>query len=84
MKRIRVESSDVASMGFEPSGISAEPSTYGNVTSGTLEVEFKNGSVYQYFRVSLADYQRVLWSDSVGRALHHTIKLKKYAYKRIA
>lgn len=63
MDRISVTSSNVAAVGYEAS-------------SSTLEVEFKNGSVYQYFDVP-ADHFRAL-SDgrlrSVGKYLNSEIK----------
>lgn len=52
MERQPVESSNVASVGYE---------------NGTLEVEFKNGAVYDYSDVSPEEYQALLESESVGK-----------------
>lgn len=60
MEREMVDSSNVLSIGYEPS-------------SCTLEVEFKNG-VYQYYNVPEPIYQQLIESDSKGKFLHVYIK----------
>ncbi len=63
MDRISVASSNVASVGYEEN-------------TSTLEVEFKNGSVYQYLDVP-ADHFRALSGgglSSVGKYLNTEIK----------
>ena len=52
MDRHAVTSSNVASVGYE---------------NGTLEVEFKNGAVYDYSDVAPEEYQALLGSESVGK-----------------
>jgi hypothetical protein len=61
MEREIVDSSTVLSVGYEP-------------TSGTLEVEFKNGGIYQYYNVPEPIYQSLMTSDSKGKFLHVYIK----------
>ena len=53
MQRQAVESSTLASIGYDE-GL------------GVLEVEFKNGRVYQYFMVPAALYEQLLSSTSKG------------------
>ncbi len=61
MERETVNSSTVLSIGYEP-------------TSETLEVEFKNGGIYQYYNVPEPIYQSLMTSDSKGKFLHVYIK----------
>ena len=50
-------------------------------SSNTLEVEFKDGSVYQYHDVNNTEYQDFMNSTSLGSALS---KLdKKHPYNRV-
>ena len=69
MNRTPVTSSNVASVGYDP-------------TTLTLEVEFHNGTVYQYFDVSEAVYQELITAGSVGGYLNHNIK-NSYRYVQI-
>ncbi len=61
MERDMVESSVIVSVGYEDS-------------SETLEVEFKNGGVYQYYNVPEPIYQDFMGSDSKGTFLNVYIK----------
>lgn len=61
MEREMVDSSTVLSIGYEP-------------TSSTLEVEFKNGGLYQYYNVPEPIHQQLMASDSKGKFLHAYIK----------
>jgi DNA helicase HerA-like ATPase len=61
MERDMVDSSAVVSIGYERS-------------SGTLEVEFKNGGLYQYYNVPEPIYQELMGSDSKGTFLNVYIK----------
>lgn len=47
----------------------------------TLEVEFKNGSIYQYYNVEYNEYQNFINSPSLGRSLSQIDKL--HPYRRI-
>jgi len=67
MKRITVDSSNIASIGYDPETM-------------TLEVEFTNGNVYQYFDVPPSLHENLMLADSKGKFLHTQIKgLYRYA-----
>lgn len=61
MRRSPIESSSLASVGYDPA-------------SRTLEVEFQGGRVYRYFGVPQARYRDLLRADSAGRFLNTRIK----------
>ena len=69
MERVRVSSSNVASVGYYED-------------SQTLEVEFLNGSVYQYFDVPEQIYIGLRDADSVGGYLAANIK-GVYRYSKV-
>ncbi len=69
MNRTPVTSSNVASVGYDPNTM-------------TLEVEFRNGSVYQYFDVPETVYQDLMSASSVGTYLNQNIKAS-YRYAEI-
>jgi hypothetical protein len=68
MERIPVSSSNVESVGYDED-------------SGTLEVEFKNGMLYQYFDVPQGAFNGLVDADSVGCYLAENIK-GVYRYSR--
>lgn len=53
MERELVSSSNLVSVGYD-------------ADSETLEVEFKGGSVYQYFNVPVFMHERMMVADSIG------------------
>lgn len=69
MNRTPVSSSNVASVGYDEE-------------TQTLEVEFRNGSVYQYAGFSEGAYKAFMSASSKGRYLHKRIK-GKYAYRKV-
>jgi len=69
MDREMVESSTVLSIGYEP-------------TSSTLEVEFKNGGIYQYYNVPEPIYHALMSADSKGKFLNEYVK-PAYPYSRV-
>ena len=69
MNRTPVSSSNIASVGYDPSTL-------------TLEVEFKNGSVYHYFDVPENMYQELMRASSVGKFMHANIK-NNYRYTKV-
>ncbi|WP_080962172.1 KTSC domain-containing protein [Chromobacterium subtsugae] len=69
MQRHSVMSSNVESIGYDEG-------------SQTLEVEFKNGAVYQYFDVPEQVYDGLRSADSVGGFLAANIK-GVYRYSRV-
>ncbi len=70
MIRKPVDSSNITSIGFDP-------------YVGTLEVEFKGGSVYRYFEVPTATYQLLITAESVGKYLAANIR-NKYHHAKVA
>jgi hypothetical protein len=69
MERAPVRSSNVYSVGYDP-------------TRQTLEVEFHDGSVYQYYGVPRDVYLDLVNSPSIGSFLARFIK-DEYDYERI-
>jgi hypothetical protein len=69
MTRIPVTSSNVDSVGYDTG-------------TQTLEVEFKNGYVYQYFDVPETVYRQMINADSAGQFLINNIK-GVYRYARV-
>lgn len=60
MERIPVKSSNIISVGYDPS-------------AKTLEIEFNSG-VYQYFQVPQSVADELLAAPSVGKYFHANIK----------
>ena len=69
MNRDYVASSNVASIGYDQ-------------MTETLEVEFLNGSIYQYYNVPKNMYDQLMKDSSKGRFLNTYIK-NAYPYSRI-
>lgn len=61
MNRIPVDSSNLASVGYDAESL-------------VLEVEFNNGRVYQYFDVPQGTYEELMSSSSKGGYLNKAIK----------
>ena len=66
MNRKIVASSRINSVGWE---------------NDTLEIEFKNGKVYQYYNVSYDEYLSFIKSSSLGHAL--SILDKRHHYRSV-
>jgi hypothetical protein len=69
MNRERVASSNIVAIGYD------EPSQ-------TLEVEFMNGAVYQYYNVAQALFDQLMQAASKGQFLAYQIK-SVYPYSRV-
>lgn len=69
MNRNPVASSNIASLGYD------EPSQ-------TLEVEFMNGMIYQYYNVGSALYEELMRAPSKGQFLNFNIR-NAYPYSRV-
>jgi hypothetical protein len=69
MDRNYVASSNIASIGYDEA-------------TETLEVEFLNGSIYQYYNVPAGLYQQLMQEGSKGRFLNVYIK-NAYPYSRV-
>lgn len=70
MERIPVQSSNLASVGYDPQ-------------NSILEIEFNNGSIYQYTGVPQEVYEGLMNADSKGSYFHYNIKKAGYCYTRI-
>lgn len=69
MDRYSVASSNIASIGYDD-------------LNETLEVEFLNGSVYQYYNVVKNMHDQLMQTGSKGRFLNTYIK-NAYPYSRV-
>ena len=69
MERNQVDSSTILSIGYEPS-------------SETLEIEFKNGGIYQYYNVPQTIYQQLMEAASKGQFFHTYIR-NAFPYSRV-
>lgn len=69
MERVPVDSSNIATIGYD-------------VDSATLEIEFLRGGVYQYFDVPEQIYEDIMSADSAGKYLNTNVK-GVYRYSKI-
>lgn len=69
MRRLPVDSSNLASVGF-----------YND--RNVLEIEFRNGRVYQYSDVPEHIFQEILKAESKGQYFNQLIR-DRFVYKRI-
>jgi len=67
MDRERVISSNIFSVGYDEN-------------SETLEIEFHDGSIYEYYGVPKSLYESFIGSSSLGSFLHR--HLKSYPYQK--
>jgi len=70
MKRIPLTSSNLAAVGYDPK-------------SKTLEVEFKNGTIYQYDHVPVDVYAELMTAESHGSYFSKNVKNGGFAFRRI-
>ncbi len=70
MQRQAVSSSMLRSVGYD-------------AATQTLEVEFLNGSVYQYFAVPATTYHNLLAADSLGSYFQANIR-GAFSYQKLA
>jgi hypothetical protein len=70
MERIPVSSSNLASVGYDPS-------------SAVLEVEFNHGGIYQYNGVPEEIYQSLMSAGSHGTYFDQFIKKAGYPYNKV-
>ncbi len=69
MDRIHVQSSHLSSVGYD-------------VANSILEVEFLDGSVYQYFNVPEHLFQGLINAGSKGSYFNENIKKANYQYSK--
>lgn len=70
MNRVSVSSSNLASVGYDPE-------------TQTLEIEFHDGGIYQYFGVPLHVHRGLMSAGSHGKYFHANIK-DVYPYEQVA
>lgn len=70
MNRTPVSSSNLASVGYDPE-------------HEILEIEFRTGSVYQYFDVPVHIYEGLMHASSHGSYFDAHIKKGGYSYTRV-
>ncbi|MGN1012296.1 MAG: KTSC domain-containing protein [Clostridia bacterium] len=63
MNRTPVYSSRISSVGWD---------------NNTLEVQFKDGAIYQYYNVSYSEYSNFINASSLGSALSYIDKTHNY------
>lgn len=68
MKRQKVRSSSIRSVGYDAAG-------------HMLEVEFRNGNVYRYFDVPPLTFDELIHAPSLGRYMNFVIK-ERFPYRR--
>ncbi|MHC1719227.1 MAG: KTSC domain-containing protein [Clostridiaceae bacterium] len=64
-----VESSNLAAVGYDPN-------------SAILQIEFKDGSAYEYYDVPQFEFDELMSSDSKGKYAHVNI-YKRYSQQKI-
>lgn len=69
MERKYVESSNLYAIGYDPD-------------SAILEIEFKSGSIYEYYDVPQYEYDNLMAADSKGTYAHQNI-YKRYRQSKI-
>jgi hypothetical protein len=70
MERLRVTSSMINSVGYDP-------------TELILEVEFLNGRIYQYLDVSLELYESLMSSSSLGKSFNSLLKNQGFEHRQV-
>jgi hypothetical protein len=69
MRRERVSSSSIGSLGYDRS-------------SSTMEVEFKDGRIYQYFDVPEVIFREFLTAPSIGSFFQQNVR-GQFVYSRL-
>jgi hypothetical protein len=69
MKRIKVESSSIESLGYD-------------FDTRTLEIEFKRGAIYQYKNVESDILIKLIFAESIGKYFAQYIK-NSYEYSEV-
>jgi hypothetical protein len=70
MERVPVQSRSLASVGYDSN-------------SSTLEIEFRNGSVYQYFGIPASIHEGLMNAASKGNYLDQNVKKAGYPYTKV-
>ena len=67
MKRVSVQSSNICSIGYDEN-------------QSILQVEFNNGSIYNYYNVPRVIYSELINAESHGRYLDKHVKKAGFRY----
>jgi hypothetical protein len=70
MERVAVQSRDLAIVGYD-------------AQSSTLEITFRRGGVYRYFKVPTEIHQGLMAADSIGTFFNQNIK-DKYSTAKVS
>ena len=70
MNRIPVQSTNLASVGYEQE-------------TSTIEIEFVNGGIYQYYGVPVDIYEGLMAAGSKGTFFHQNIRTAGYSYAKV-
>ena len=70
MLRTSVSSSNLSSVGYD-------------ADTQTLEIEFLNGTIYQYFNVPPSVYDGLMKANSHGKYFHSNIREAGYSYRKM-
>lgn len=70
MKRVSVQSSNICSIGYDEN-------------QSILQVEFNNGSIYNYYNVPRVIYSELINAESHGRYLDKHVKKASFRYEKI-
>jgi len=70
MDRVPVQSSNLASVGYD-------------ISTSVLEIEFRNGNVYQYYGVPAQVYEELMNAGSKGSYFHRNIRNGGYSFSKI-
>jgi hypothetical protein len=70
MNRTPVSSSNLTSVGYDPEKM-------------ILEIEFKSGSIYQYFNVPESEHNGLMNAESHGKYFNANIKKGGYSYTQL-
>lgn len=70
MNRVSVTSSNLASIGYDPS-------------SRTLEIEFNNGRLYEYYDVPSSVHAGLMAASSHGQYFDRNIKKAGYRFRQL-
>jgi len=70
MERKPLTSSTIASVGYDP-------------LTHRLEIEFRNGSLYEYFGVPEATFEALITAPSAGRYLNQEFKKTNHPFRQL-
>lgn len=78
MEMISVKSSNISQIGFDEK----RQMSFGQEPLSVMRIVFKNGAVYDYYRVPKSEFESLIKAESVGIYFHKHIK-KYYHYEKV-